>query len=103
MRSARGSAAIEMFPQPELEDEEPPDLARIIPAAFDVLGDELFDELRLEPAAFARALVEQHVAHHRLKLLVVAQPHRRREPEALLLLLDRRFGQDAGHRALEQI
>src|SRR4051794_6454997 len=40
MRNGRGSTAIEMLPQPELEDQQSPDLARIIPAAFDVLGDD---------------------------------------------------------------
>src|SRR6476661_7770351 len=103
MRSGRGSTAIEVFPQPELEDQQPPDLARIIPASFDVLGDELLDELRLEPAALARARIEEHLAHHRLELRIVPQPHRGRESEALLLLLDRRVGNDARHRALEEI
>src|SRR4051794_39735225 len=103
MRNGRGSTAIEMLPQPELEDQQSPDLARIVPAAFDVLGDELLDELRFEPAALARTRVEKNIAHHRLELLVVAQPNRGRKAEALLLLSDRRFGKNPGHRALEEI
>src|SRR5580692_5432635 len=97
------STPIDVSPQPVLQHVEPPDRVGVIPAAAFVLGQQPLDERRVPPAAGARAIVEQRLAHGPLKGGIAAQPHGDRKTEALLLLAQDLLGKDTRHGALEEV